>query len=129
MNHFKLDASHGIILCRAKLSRGRQSIFLKLAVDTGASLTMVSVEAALALRIDPSKSKKHIEITTANGVVFVPVVRIPSFQCFGTEIKNIETACHNLPSESSVEGLLGLNFLKPAKVVLDFAKELIVIPK
>ncbi len=125
MKKFKLDTTEGIILCKAKLTHKKQSIFIKLAVDTGASFVMISAESAIG--IDPSKSMRHIEITTANGVVFVPVVKIPSFKCFGIELKNIEAVCHNLPPESCVEGLLGLNFLKRAKVILDFSKNIIEV--
>lgn len=88
---------------------------------------MVSIEAALAIGIDPTKSKRHLEITTASGVVFVPVMQLPALECFGRQIKNVEVVCHNLPPESPVEGLLGLNFLKAAKVVLDFAQDTIEV--
>ena len=127
MKSFPLDISHGIILCKAKLAKGRRSIFVKLAVDTGASLSLISVEAALAIGIDPMKSKRHIEITTASGIVFVPVTPLPSLECFGARIKNVEVICHNLPAESPVEGLLGLNFLNAAKVVLNFSRGVIEI--
>ena len=39
MIKFKLDTTEGIILCKARLANKTQSIFIKLAVDTGASLT------------------------------------------------------------------------------------------
>lgn len=129
MGKFELDTTHGIILCKAKLINRRRSIFLKLAIDTGASFTMISVEATLAIGIDPSKSVHHIEITTANGIVFVPIIKIPSFKCFGVELKNMEVICHNLPPQSPVEGLLGLNFLKKAKVIIDFSKKTIDVPE
>ena len=90
---------------------------------------MISIESALAIGIDPSKSIRHIEITTANGIVFVPVIKIPDFKCFGAELTNMEAVCHNLPPESCVEGLLGLNFLKPAKVIIDFSRNIIDVIK
>ncbi|MBI3008732.1 MAG: retroviral-like aspartic protease family protein [Candidatus Omnitrophica bacterium] len=129
MGKFKFDITEGVILCKAKITNKRQSLFLKLAVDTGASFTMISIENALAIGIDPSKSMRHIEITTANGIVFAPIIRIPSFKCFGIELKNIEVICHNLPPESPVEGLLGLNFLKGAKAILDFSQNIIEVVK
>ncbi len=129
MTEFRLDTTEGIILCKAKLANKTQSIFIKLAVDTGASLTMISIESALAIGIDPYKSMRQIEITTASGIVFVPVIKIPSFKCFGAELKNMEAVCHNLPPESCVEGLLGLNFLKRAKVIIDFSKNIIDVIK
>jgi len=129
MTEFRLDTTEGIILCKARLANKTQSIFIKLAVDTGASLTMISIESALAIGIDPSKSMRQIEITTASGIVFVPVIKIPDFKCFGAELKNIEAVCHNLPPESCVEGLLGLNFLKRAKVIIDFSRNIIDVIK
>ena len=129
MRSFSLDTTHGIILCRARLNCGKRSILIKLAVDTGASFTMVSLEAALAIGLDPSKAGRHIEISTANGIVFAPVITIPSLECFGAQVKHIEVVCHNLPPESPVEGLLGLNFLKAAKVVLDFKRNVLEIFK
>lgn len=129
MSKFRLDTTHGIILCKVKLANNKRYIIAKLAVDTGASFTMISIETALAIAIDPSKSTRHIEITTANGVVFAPIIKVQSFKCFGIEVKNMDVVCHNLPPESPVEGLLGLNFLKTAKVILDFPKNIIEIIK
>ncbi len=77
MGKFKFDITEGVILCKAKITNKRQSLFLKLAVDTGASFTMISIENALAIGNDPSKSIRHIEVTTANGIVFAPIIRIP----------------------------------------------------
>jgi hypothetical protein len=48
---------------------------------------------------------------------------------FGAKIKHIQVVCHNLPPESPVEGLLGLDFLKAAKVVLDFKRNVLEISK
>jgi len=125
MNRFEIDTTYGILLCKTRVSNKKQCIFLKLAIDTGASITMVSIESVLAIGIDPTKSKRHIEITTASGTILVPVVKIPSFACLGVEVKNMDVVCHNLPPESTVEGLLGLNFLKNAKAIIDFSNNTI----
>ncbi len=129
MGRFKFTTTAGLILCKAKLTNRKQSAFVKLVVDTGASITMVSVETALVIGIDPSKSRRHLEITTAGGIVFAPIIKIPSFKCFGFEIKNIEAVCHNLPPQSPVEGLLGINFLKKAKVIINFSNNIIILPE
>lgn len=129
MEKFKLDTTSGIILCKAKLTNNnKKSIMSKLAVDTGATFTMVSVETALAIDIDPSKSTYHIEINTVNGTILTSVIKIPIFECFGVKIRNLEVICHNLPPESPVEGLLGLNFLKKAMIIINFSKNIIEIP-
>ena len=129
MSQFRLDPVSGILLCKARISNKPQFMFIKLAVDTGASITMIPSENALAIGIDPSISKRHIEIATANGTILTPIVTIPSFSCFGIEIKNMDVICHNLPTESAVGGLLGLNFLRSAKITIDFSRNMIVTPE
>ncbi|MBI1883893.1 MAG: hypothetical protein HYS08_06770 [Chlamydiae bacterium] len=49
---------------------------------------------------------------------------------FGIILSKVKIShiCHNLPPESTIEGLLGLDFLKKAKVILDFSKGMIEIP-
>lgn len=126
MKEFNFDIAKGVILCKTKISSQDYSTFIKLAVDTGASRTMISFESALAIGIDPAKSTNHIEITTASGTVLVPTITIPSFKCFGIEIKMLDVICHNLPPESPVDGLLGLNFLAKAKIIIDFSRNVIV---
>ncbi len=125
MSEFRFDTAAGVIMCKAELVHGRRSLFIKLAVDTGASFTMISIESALAIGLNPSRAKRHIEITTAGGVVITPIIQIPRFRCFGIEIEKMEAICHNLPPESCVEGLLGLNFLKAAAITIDFSENVI----
>ena len=120
MSKFKLDTNQGIIFCRVEISKKQQSVFLKMALDTGATYTMVPPEAVMSIGIDPSRSKRKIEVTTGSGIIFVPIITIPRFRAFGFEIKNLEVICHNLPPESAVEGLLGLNFIKHFNVLLKF---------
>lgn len=128
MNQFKLDTTQGIVLCKAKLINKSSSIILKLAVDTGASSTMISMEAAMAIGINPSKSIRSIEVSTASGTIIAPVIKIPLIRCFGVEVKNLQVFCHTLPPQSPVEGLLGLDFLKAAEVIIDFSKNIIEVP-
>ncbi len=99
-----------------------------MAVDTGATYTMIPIEAAIAIGCYPLSSQRKIEITTGSSIEYVPLIFVPKFRVFGIEIKNMEVVCHNLPPQSPVEGLLGLNFLKEAKVVIDFSQNIISVP-
>ena len=110
MTTFKFNASAGVILCPARIASADQSTFVKMAVDTGASITMIPQEHALAVGLNPDQSKRTKEIATANGKILVPVITIPVFECMGVRIHRMDVICHNLPV-GAVEGLLGLNFL------------------
>ena len=96
-----------------------------MALDTGATYTMAPIEAAIAIGCNPLRSQRRIEITTGSSIEYVPIVIIPKFRAFGIEIRNMEVICHNLTPQSTVEGLLGLNFLKESKAIIDFSKNVI----
>ena len=65
---------------------------LKVAVDTGATYAMLPPELLIDTGYNPANTVKHLELSTASGLVVAPMLRIHS--------------------ESPVEGLLGLNFLR-----------------
>lgn len=127
MNRFKLDANLGIILCHAEIGGSARPIFLKLALDTGATYTILPFEAVKAAGINPFQTGKQIEIVMGGGTVLAPLVHLPSFKAFGYEVKKLQVVCHNLPPESSVEGLLGLNFLLNFNIYLKFLEELLEV--
>ena len=127
MSKFKFGPEQSIIICHAEIASSKGELSLKMAVDTGATYTMIPTEVAIAIGCDPLRSRRKIEITTGSGIEYVPVVAVPKFRAFGIELKNMDVVCHNLPPQSPVEGLLGLNFLKKAKLIIDFSKNIIDI--
>ena len=85
---------------------------IKLVVDTGATFTMLPPDLLMDIGCNPTKSTQTIELSTANGVVVVPIVPVRALKCLGLTIKNVNVVAHHLPSESPVEGLLGLDILE-----------------
>jgi predicted aspartyl protease len=129
VRYFPFDPSQSVLFCHAEIAGRKDAKFsLIMAVDTGATCTTISWKAAIAIGYDPSRSAKTIEITTGSSVEYAPLVTIPKFSVFGVEIKRMKVVCHNLPPQSPVEGLLGLDFLKKAKAVIDFSANTIRLP-
>ncbi len=128
MAEFKFNPKQSIIICHADIVGPKVELSLKMALDTGATYTMIPAEAAVAIGCDPLRSRRKIEITTGSSTEYVPVITVPKFRALGVEIKNMDVVCHDLPPQSPVEGLLGLNFLKKAKVIIDFSKNTIDLP-
>lgn len=126
---FKFDPKHSVIICHAEIVGQKAELSLKMALDTGATYTMIPIEAAVGIGCNPLHAQRMIEITTGSSVEYVPVITVPKFRAFGIETRNMEVICHNLPPQSPVEGLLGLNFLKRAKLVIDFSKNIINLPE
>ena len=128
MSNYPLSTEFGVIVVYAIIS-DRHTKILKLALDTGATYTIVPFEAAFAIGCNPTDSKQKIEIVTASGIEYAPLITIPFVKAFGFEVKNLPVVCHNLPPRSQVDGLLGLNFLRHFDIGLYFLKKSLEISK
>ncbi|MBI3333362.1 MAG: retroviral-like aspartic protease family protein [Candidatus Omnitrophica bacterium] len=82
-----------------------------MAIDTGATTTVIPPTVAAAIGCDPAKSRERVSILTASSAEYLPVVTIPLVVCFGERVRFLKVACHDLPPQSTVDGLLGLDFL------------------
>lgn len=96
-----------------------------MALDTGCSRTIVSYETAVAIGADPAISPKRTRIVTGSGIEISPLVTVSKIKTLGKEIKNLEVACHTLPEEGFVDGLLGLDFLKNFNLFVNFKKGIV----
>ena len=88
-----------------------------LMIDTGASFTVISREAAKELGITIDENTPFIPVATASSVMFNPLVTLRSVRVGEAEAENVDALVHNLPGGSA--GLLGNSFLSKFKVVLD----------
>jgi clan AA aspartic protease (TIGR02281 family) len=127
MHKFPLDIASGSIAVDVYIKGPVGSRLLRMALDTGATFTIIPFETAIAVGCDPAKTKERIEFITPSGTEYSPIVIIPMVKAFGFEVKNIKVFCHNLPPQSPVEGLLGLNFLKNFNILLRFREKIIEI--
>ncbi len=85
---------------------------LRLAVDTGASYTMLPPEKLARVGYAPQSASRTIEILTASGAEWTPLLTIQSLRFLGCTVPRLDIVSHNLPPTSPVEGLLGLNALQ-----------------
>lgn len=116
-----------LLQCSAILKTKHGHKILKLAVDTGANFTMVSTQAALAVGLNIAQSKEKEEVVTASGVIHAPVMEIPLFGALGVELHGFKVVCHDLPSQSRVDGILGLDFLSYFPPFHTFREEILKI--
>lgn len=130
--HFKMSKlpppkrilKEGIISVYVEIEGPITKRIIKMALDTGATFTMIHPEIARDIGHDPTLSKRRIEISTASGSLLVPILRVKSISCLGTKLKNVEVVCHNLPPESPVNGLLSLNFLAHLPTFVEFYQKI-----
>jgi len=118
----------GVLIAYVQLINGKRKRLVRLAVDTGATTTMIPPRAALAIGLHPERSTHSRETLTASGKELIPIIAVPQLKVFEKTLHHVTVACHELPSESPIDGLLGLNVLIPLRAVLDLGAQAIRIP-
>ena len=116
-------APSGPIIVYVELAGPRTSRTITMALDTGAILTVIPIETALAIGYDPAKTTKRIELVTASGIELAPQLTVLALRCLGQTVSKADVVCHDLPAQSPVKGLLGLNFLRHFDVHLNFLRK------
>lgn len=115
------EKDRGLILVHVQLI-GKESIVIKMALDTGARYTIIPHEVAEKIGCIPEKDAKKFEIITGSGCEEVLAVAIPHFATLGKELKDFEVLIHDLPKGSYFDGVLGLDFLQKFSLKVDFKK-------
>jgi aspartyl protease family protein len=91
-----------------------------LALDTGATNTVISAAAITQLGYDLTASTGQHQILTASGVVSVPQMIVVKITALGKTRTDFPIMAHNLPPSASVDGVLGLDFLRGYILHIDF---------
>jgi predicted aspartyl protease len=104
----------------------RSSLVIPVVLDTGASMTIVSTDIMERLGYDPANpAHDRQRLVTGSGIEYAPRSSVRSAVAIGQRVANLDVLCHDLPSESGVDGLLGLNFLRHFKLTIRFRKGII----
>ena len=81
---------------------------------------MINVAMLVALGYDPSLLEERIQVTTGSGVEYVPRVPLRKIRALGRTRIRFAVLAHTLPPSASVDGLLGLDFLRDMKLTINF---------
>ncbi len=127
MSKIPLNLKDTVIFVDVTLQGRRATKAIKMILDTGATITTIPIESAIAIGCDPTKSKRRIEMITASGTEYAPIVTVPKIEFLGFALHNIDAICHNLPPQSPASGLLGLNVLKNFDIMLKFRSKILEI--
>ncbi len=117
---FFFKADYGLVYVRVKVSCGDREAILNLALDTGASATIISARKLTEVGYDLTKPEDEIYITTGSGLIFVPKITIEKLTALGKTKNNLVVIAHDLPPTASVDGVLGLDFLRENVLTIDF---------
>lgn len=114
-----VGVEYGVIIVVGRLFGPESAKRVTLILDTGASTTL---RAALLTEvgIDLSASRERRRVDTMGGPVTEGVIEVPRLRIFGEEQASLEVIFTERPFPYRVDGVLGLNFLLPYRLCLDF---------
>lgn len=117
---FPFDPQQGLIVVPAELWGPTGSVVLRLALDTGATATLVNNAVLVGVGYDPALAPTRVQVTTGSGVEYVPRVTLSRIRALGQERVDFDVLGHTLPPSAGVDGPLGLDFLRGQSVTIDF---------
>ena len=114
------DAQRGLVVVPAELEGPLGSALIRLAVDTGATSTLINAAILVSLGYDPRASTERVQVTTGSGVEFAPQINLQVIRALAREHSAFPVLCHTLPPSAGVDGLLGLDFFRGQNLNIDF---------
>jgi hypothetical protein len=116
------DPANGLIVVSARLTGPTGSTVARLALDTGATESVISVAPLVFIGYDPALAADLVQVTTGSGVDFAPRVRLERIAALGQVRTDFPVLSHTLPPSAGVDGLLGLDFFRGKVLTIDFEK-------
>ena len=117
---FPFHPNQGLVVVRAEVFGASGSAVLQLALDTGATSTVVSIEMLVAIGGDPALAPERVQVTTGSGIAFAPRVVLDKISALGQERTQFPVLGHTLPASAGVDGLLGLDYFRGGCLTIDF---------
>ena len=114
------DDRLGLVVVPGELSGPTGSTVIRLAVDTGATQTMINVGPLALVGYDPSLVPDRVQVTTGSGVEYAPRVSIGRIRALGQVRENFSVLAHTLPASARIDGLLGLDYMRGLTLTIDF---------
>ncbi|MFH1594146.1 MAG: retropepsin-like aspartic protease [Candidatus Omnitrophota bacterium] len=101
-----------------------------LLVDTGASLVMISKEAAKKLGIDYASIDEKINMVLADGKITtaIPII-LETVTVGSSQVKDVKAAISSNPPGLNIDGLLGMSYLRYFDVKLDSDENFLILEK
>lgn len=104
------------------------NIKVSLLIDTGATISVITDR--FFQKNKSSLSAKYLRssfINTAGGRIEAPVYLIPIFSIKDYVVKNIEFVVIEFSEDETIDGLLGMNYLKEFKFEIDQDNEILIL--
>jgi len=114
------DPTLVLIILPVEISGPARSGVFHLALDTGATGTLINAGALVSLGYDPALAVERVQVTTGSSVEFAARLPLRRITALGQTRSDFPVLCHTLPPSAVVDGLLGLDFLQGTRLEVDF---------
>jgi predicted aspartyl protease len=114
------NAQQGLVRVGAELAGPSGTVLLQLALDTGATRTLIAPALVVAAGYDPALAPNRVQITIGSGMEFVPLLVVNRLTALGKSQSPFTVLCHTLPPSAGIDGVLGLDFLRGLTLTIDF---------
>lgn len=124
-----MEVHNGLLFLRVAVGDGiRQPVIARLLVDTGSSFTVLSTQILEDAGCNLQSPQGFITITAASGIVRGKIFEVPQFSALGQTIEQFRVVGFNLPKSVDADGLLGMNFMRNCKAIVDTGNAYITMP-
>ena len=114
------DPRQPLVIVRAHIWGPPNDAVVRLALDTGATSTLINETVIRYIGYDPSRGVRNVWITTGSGLESATVLRVSKIAALGRRCRGFSLICYSLPSTTAVDGLLGLDFFRNRHLSIDF---------
>ncbi len=121
MHKFRLSDEDSLIIVKAGIGNDR----LSLALDTGASHTVIDLTALLLAGIEIKDAKRIVQLETGKGIIDAYVFDVTSITVLGITKYNIEVCSYDFLANNvllDIHGVLGLDFFKNMDLLISFKR-------
>lgn len=119
MKKYVLKKSGALYYTKAAVKGAPGILNVDLLIDTGATYTLFPVESLEMYGYDIAASKETVRLVTANGLILAPKIKVQWIQALGCKFDFFPVLAYTLLPEMYFKGILGMDFLKKAKAVIN----------
>ena len=120
MKSIVFDKKLSLIVVPVSIKRGMHILDFKFAVDTGASVSLIDIDAMLSLGYKKTDCIRTTETLTASKRETAYEFEMDNIRAIGLIRRNFKVISRSLPIGLGIDGLLGLNFFKNKELTIDF---------
>jgi hypothetical protein len=120
MSAYGFNARVGPVFVDAEITGPAGNAVLKLMLDTGATTSLINPSALVSLGFDPDTSARRNPMTTGSTIELVPIVVLTRLTALGQHRFGFPVIAYALPTSPTLDGLLGLDFMRGQVLALDF---------